>query len=47
MAYYLALFMPLMELSCGRVHHLEGEYSYIYNKGTGLNDFQINRYRQY
>jgi len=30
--------MPLMELSCGRVYRIDGEYHYLYNTGTGLND---------
>ena len=34
----IALLMPLMELACGRVSKIEGEYSYLYNEGTGLND---------
>jgi hypothetical protein len=32
------MFVPLMELSCGRVNKIEGEYQYLYNVGTGLND---------
>ena len=43
MTYDWALYMPLMELSCGRVNNIAGEFSYIYNKGTGLNDFKVNR----
>jgi len=35
----MALFFPLMEMSCGRVFQIEDEYHYIYNTGTGLNDF--------
>ena len=38
-AYDMALFFPLMELSCGRVNKIEGEYHYLYNTGTGLNDY--------
>jgi hypothetical protein len=34
----IALFYPFMELSCGRVHKIEGEYSLLYNFATGLND---------
>jgi hypothetical protein len=39
-AYDMALFFPLMELSCGRVNKIEGEFHYLYNVGTGLNDYQ-------
>jgi hypothetical protein len=27
-----------MELSCGRVHKIEGEYSLLYSYPTGMND---------
>lgn len=37
--YDIALFIPLMELACGRVHKIDGEYHYLYNTGTGLNDY--------
>lgn len=30
--------MALMEMSCGRVHKIEGEIHYLYNLNTGLND---------
>jgi len=40
--YDMALFYPLMELSCGRVFKIEDEYHYLYNTGTGLNDFNNN-----
>lgn len=35
--YDQALFFPLMELSCGRVHKIEGEFHYLYNTGTAWN----------
>ena len=41
----MALFFPLMELSCTRVHKIEGEFHYLYNTGTGLNDYN-NRGKQ-
>lgn len=44
-AYSPALFFPLMELSCGRVHKIEDEFHYLYNVGTGLNDYN-DRERQ-
>jgi hypothetical protein len=28
-----------MELSCGRVNKVDGEFHYLYNTGTGLNDY--------
>ena len=28
----------MMEMSCGRVHKIEGEIHYLYNTDTGLND---------
>jgi glycosyltransferase involved in cell wall biosynthesis len=34
----VAMFVPLMELACGRVAKIEGEYNYLYNFNTGLND---------
>lgn len=37
--YDLALFFPLMEMSCGRVWKINGEFHYLYNTGTGLNDY--------
>jgi hypothetical protein len=37
--YDLALFLPLMEMSCGRVWKINGEFHYLYNTGTGLNDY--------
>jgi|688.fasta_scaffold609705_1 hypothetical protein len=43
--YDIVLFIPLMELSCGRVFKIEGEYHYLYNTGTGLNDYN-DRERQ-
>lgn len=36
----MALFFPLMELSCGRVSKIDGEFHYLYNIGTGINDYQ-------
>jgi hypothetical protein len=39
--YDRALFYPLMELSCGRVNKIEGEVNYIYNVGTGFNDYAV------
>lgn len=41
----MALFFPLMELACGRVTKIEGEFHYLYNMGTGLNDYN-DRQRQ-
>jgi hypothetical protein len=37
----MAIFLPLMELACGRVHKIEG-YHYLYNTGTGLNDDELD-----
>ena len=34
-----ALILPLTELSCGRVHKIEGELHYLFNSDTGPNDF--------
>ena len=34
----MAIFFPLMELACGRANKIEGEFHYLYNRGTGLND---------
>ena len=28
----------MMEMSCGRVHKIEGEVNYLYNYNTGMND---------
>jgi hypothetical protein len=39
--YDMVLFYPIMELSCGRVDQIEGEFHYLYNTGTGINDFSI------
>lgn len=39
--YDAALFLPVMELSCGRVHKIEGEFQYLYNAVTGLNDEHV------
>ena len=36
---------PLMEMSCTHVHWVQ-EFVYLYNIGTGLNDFQTNRKEQ-
>lgn len=36
--YDVALTLPMMELSCGRVHKIEGEIQYLYNSATGNND---------
>jgi hypothetical protein len=44
-AYDFALFFPLMELACGRVRRLD-EYQYLYNIGTGLNDYDLNKEHQ-
>lgn len=35
----IALFIPLMELACGRVFKVEGEFHYLYTTGTGINDY--------
>lgn len=35
-----------MELSCGRVFKIEGEINYLYNEGTGLNDYEMDRGKQ-
>lgn len=37
--YDLVIFFPLMELSCGRVDKIDDEFHYLYNMGTGLNDY--------
>jgi hypothetical protein len=36
--YDQAIFFPLMEMSCGRVAKIEGEFHLLYTMGTGLND---------
>jgi len=41
----MAIFLPLMELACGRVNKVDGEFHYLYNIGTGLNDYN-DRARQ-
>jgi glycosyltransferase involved in cell wall biosynthesis len=41
-----AVFFPVMELACGRVHKIEG-YHYLYNVETGNNDYTVDRDRQY
>jgi hypothetical protein len=45
-AYDIAMFYSLMELACARVHKIPG-YHYLYNMGTGLNDYQVDRVRQF
>jgi hypothetical protein len=40
-----AAFFPVMELACGRVYKMDG-YHYLYNVGTGLNDYMLDRNRQ-
>lgn len=42
MTYDQAIFFPAMELSCGRVEKIPGEIHYLYNIGTGNNDYFIN-----
>lgn len=44
-AYDMAMYFPLMELSCGRIKKING-YHYLYNINTGLNDYQVDRNRQ-
>ena len=44
--YDYAMFYPLLELSCGRVLHIDGEYQYLYNIGTGLNDNSVHSKEQ-
>lgn len=44
-AYDMAIFFPMMEMSCGRVNKIEG-YHYLYNMGTGLNDYYLDGSRQ-
>jgi hypothetical protein len=44
-AYDFALAYPLMELSCGKVERID-EYQYLYNIGTGLNDYELNGKKQ-
>lgn len=34
----VAIYLPLMELACGRVEHIN-EFQYLYNTETGLNDY--------
>lgn len=34
----MALFYPLLELSCGRNHKIEGEFNYFYNAITTYSD---------
>lgn len=41
----MAMYFPLMELSCGRIKKING-YHYLYNINTGLNDYQVDRNRQ-
>ena len=41
----MAIYFPLLELSCGRANKIEG-YHYLYNINTGLNDYAINRTKQ-
>jgi hypothetical protein len=40
----MALYFPLLELSCGRNYKIEG-FHYLYNVNTGLNDY-LHRDRQ-
>ena len=42
----MAIMFLLMELSCGRVNKIEGEYHYLYNRGTGINDYIVDLERQ-
>ncbi len=42
----MALFLPLMEIACGRVEKITEEFHYLYNYGTGLNDDYLNRGKQ-
>lgn len=44
-AYDMAMYFPLMELSCQRVSKIQG-YHYLYNINTGLNDYQVDRNKQ-
>lgn len=37
--YDQAIFFPLMEMSCGRVAKIKGEYHLLYMTNTGLNDW--------
>jgi hypothetical protein len=39
--YDRAIFLPLIEMSCGRVAKIEGEHHLLYNAGTGLNDYAL------
>lgn len=43
--YDLIIMHPMMEMSCTHVHWVQ-EFVYLYNIGTGLNDFQTNRKEQ-
>ena len=42
----VAIMLPMMELSCGRVYKIEG-YHYLYNINTGLNDYAVDRSKQF
>lgn len=44
-AYDMAIYFPVMELSCGRIAKIEG-YHYLYNINTGLNDYTVDRNKQ-
>ena len=41
----MAMYFPLMELSCGRVNKIDG-FHYLYNINTGLNDYATDRNKQ-
>ena len=41
----MAIYYPLMELSCGWVLKISG-FHYLYNFNTGLNDFTLNHKEQ-
>lgn len=44
-AYDMAMYFPLMELSCQRINKIAG-YHYLYNINTGLNDYAVDRNKQ-
>jgi len=41
----MAIYFPVLELSCGRVKKISG-YHYLYNVNTGLNDYMVDRNKQ-
>lgn len=44
-AYDMAMYFPLMQLSCGHISKISG-FHYLYNINTGLNDYAVDRKKQ-